>query len=148
MRIATVDDTNAIHKLGENVSEFSVSNKTVNFWPKNILVRALASDDVTVLVAQAEQDLVGFIIASYSQGLRKATIENIFVTLEHRGEGVGGALLAELLQRLAEQGCEYAATSIPGDADGALRIYEGAGFTRGASFVWLDRSLTNAFKRT
>jgi len=146
IRTATLNDVGTIHRLGESVSEFSVSGTTVTFWPEDVLQDAIESDDVVVLVAEDQQQIVGFIIASYSRGLLKTTIENIYVIPENRSKGLGDKMLATLLQVLSERKCEYVATLIPTDARNALSLYERAGFTRGETLLWLDKSLSDNFK--
>jgi ribosomal protein S18 acetylase RimI-like enzyme len=148
IRKASLNDVDELHRLGQDVSEFSVNEETVNFWPKATLAHAVQSDDVITLAAEGEGRMVGFIIATYVEGLKKSTIENVFVAPESRGQGVGDALLNGLLDTLAERGCKYVATLIPPDADGASKLYEHAGFAKGETFVWLDKSLSDDFKRT
>lgn len=146
IRIALIQDVDELHALGSSVSEFSVSKETVTFWPKKTLRRAIESDDVLIRVAQYKSQLVGFVIASFSDGLKKATIENIFVSPTYRGKRLGNDLLNYLLQDLENRGCEYVATLIPQDALGALSTYKDAGFTEGEIFLWLDRHLASGFK--
>lgn len=146
IRKAIAGDTDAIYALGEHVSEFSVNDETVNFWPKALLSSAVESDDVLVLIAE-EQDIMGFVIVNYSFGLKKAIIENIYVDPKARGQGIGARLLEELFTQLQAKGCEYIATLIPLDAHDALKLYTGKGFSRGESFVWLDKSLDDSFKK-
>jgi ribosomal protein S18 acetylase RimI-like enzyme len=146
VRNATVDDVEPLHRLGEEVSEFSVNDRTVTFWPKEILFNALRSKDVVILVAEEEGKVVGFIIANYNEGLRKAIIENVFVAPGNRNAGIGKELLAQLLQVLVERKCEYVSTLIPTDAQSAAELYEDNGFTKGETFLWLDKTISDNFK--
>lgn len=147
IREAVGADAGALHVLGGDVAEFSVNEATVSFWPEEILQKATESDDVVVFVAEEEDGaMAGFIIAAYVEGLRKATIENIYVTPDVRGQGIGEALLRQLLAALQVRGCQYVATLVPADADGAIRLYTEAGFERGEVFLWLDMPLTDVFK--
>lgn len=146
VRSAALGDVDSIHTLGEQVSEFSVSKATVTFWPKNSLSSAVLSDDVLILVAE-EQDIGGFIIVNYNHGFKKALIENIFVRPDLRGQNIGGQLLQKTVDTLQGMGCEYVATLVPPDANDAINLYVRSGFDHGESFVWLDRSLSDSFKR-
>jgi ribosomal protein S18 acetylase RimI-like enzyme len=146
IRKAALADAVELHKLGANVPEFLVNEDTVNFWPRDILDDALESDDVLVLVAEEQGQMLGFIIASYVSGLKKATIENVFVTPAYRSQGIGESLLDTLLKTLAERGCEYVATLVPHDAAGAYRLYQNVGFAKGGTFLWLDKALSDNFK--
>ncbi len=146
IRKAEGHDVDAIHSLGEKVSEFSVNDETVTFWPKDVLAQAIESDDMLILVAEIEQQVIGFIIANLNLSLRKAIIENVYVRPDNRGTGIGSKLLDELLASLSSTGIEYICTLIPLDADDASSLYLGAGFSKGVSFLWLDKSMTDTFK--
>jgi ribosomal protein S18 acetylase RimI-like enzyme len=147
VREASLDDVENLHKIGEGVHEFSVNDGTIAFWPKDTLAEAISSDDVIILVAEEQSSIVGFVIATYVSGLRKSTIENIFVTPERREAGIGDALLKNLLDVLASHGCQYVATLVPQNAAAAAGLYKRAGFARGETFVWLDKPLSGSFKR-
>ena len=146
IRRASVEDVDNIHNLGETVSEFSVNDETITFWPKDILAQAVASKDTLILIAEADQQVIGFIIANLNFSLRKALIENVYVKPENRDAGVGSKLHDKLLASLNGTAIEYISTLIPLDADNASRLYLEAGFSKGKSFLWLDKSLSGTFK--
>jgi ribosomal protein S18 acetylase RimI-like enzyme len=146
IRKAAPEDVAEIHKLGEKVSEFSVNDETVTFWPIDLLKRAITSDDALVLVAD-EDGIQGFLIVNYNHSLRKALIENIYVLPAWRGHYIGDQLVRHMLKILPGMGCEYVATLVPLDAQSAINLYERCGFDRGESFLWLDISMTAAFKK-
>lgn len=146
IRKARQTDLEAIHELGKSVSEFSVNNKTVTFWPKEVLSSAIDASDVLVLVAE-EQSVAGFIIVACNIALKKALIENIYVHPDHRSQGVGDLLLSCALELAQRMGCEYIATLIPPDAQDAAQLYIKNGFSRGERFLWLDKTLTDTFKK-
>jgi L-amino acid N-acyltransferase YncA len=77
VRHATSADIEAIHQLGTAVDEFVVNEQTVDLWPKEILATAVQNSEVPILVAEEDGAIVGFVIANYNPGLRKAIIENI-----------------------------------------------------------------------
>lgn len=147
IREASVEDIDTIHDLGETVSEFSVNDETITFWPQDILAHAIASNDAIVLIAELNQEIVGFIIANLNISLRKAIIENVYVRPENRDVGIGGKLLNELLISLGSTDIEYICTLIPLDTDNASRLYLEAGFSKGESFLWLDMSLSDTFNK-
>lgn len=147
IRKAGAKDVDAIYDLGRAVPQFAVNEETITFWPKDILGQAVASDDTIVLVAEADQHIVGFIIANLNVSLRKAIIENVYVRPENRDAGTGSKLLDELLTSLGGTGIEYVSTLIPLDADSATHLYVEAGFSKGESFLWLDKPLTATFRQ-
>ena len=146
IRKATIEYIDTIHRLGQSVDEFRVNEETVNFWPKELLTRAVQSDDVLLLVAE-DKEIQGFLIVNYNRSLKKGLIENIYVHPDHRGQGIGDQLISHMFELLPDMGCEYVATLVPPDALGALDLYTRNGFNQGEQFVWLDRSLDDSFKR-
>ena len=147
VRIAKIADIDELHMLGRSVSEFSVNDETVTFWPKDILLNVVGSEDVLIYVAHEAELMVGFILATYSHSLGKATIENIYVIPKLRGQNVGNKLLGMLEEHLAQRGCQYIATLVPANAAGALGMYSQSGFSKGNSFVWIDKTLSVQYKK-
>lgn len=146
VRKATFADVEAIYELGKAVDEFTVSNETVNFWPKKLLANAVQANDVLILVAE-DEGIIGFLIANYNSSLKKALIENIYVQPDKRSQGVGDKLLEYMFKLLPDIGCEYVATLVPLDAQGALDLYQRNGLAKGETFVWLDKALGSQFKK-
>ena len=128
------------------MGEFVVSDTTVHFWPKEVLTHAAGSDDVLLLVAE-NQAIVGFLVVNYNKGLKKALVENLYVQPGSRGQGVGAALLSEMLRLLPTMDCEYVATLVPLNAQSAIELYASNGFNEGEQFIWLDKNLTDTLKR-
>jgi ribosomal protein S18 acetylase RimI-like enzyme len=92
-----------------------------------------------ILLAEVEQQVVGLL--SYSTRLdlyhagTTALIEELVVAEAWRGQGVGGALLDELLKRLEQEGCvEVSVTTMPDNA-GAMRFYKSHGLTDEAVYL-------------
>jgi len=64
-----------------------------------------------------------------------AMIEELVVHREHRGQGVGSALMRDLLARLVALGCvEVSVTTMP-DNEGAKRFYRSHGLVDEAVFL-------------
>ena len=145
VRRATQSDAEQIHRAGEHVSEFSVSNETITFWPKETLEQIIASPEAIVLVAEEADKLYGFIIGNCNKAFGKVLIENIYVRPSHRKEGVGNALLSKLIVAAKESGYQYISTLVPLDASEALCLYLDSGFTKGEAFLWLDKHLSEKF---
>lgn len=147
VRKATSADVEAIYELGKAVDEFTVSDETVNFWPKELLANAIQSSDALILVAEDEGSTIGFLIVNYNSSLKKALIENIYVQPDKRGQGVGDKLLEYMFKLLPDMGCEYVATLVPPDAQGALDLYQRNGLDKGETFIWLDKALDGQFNK-
>ena len=148
IRLAENADMEQLYALGQGVSEFEVSEETVEFWPKAILAEALGSPDVAVVVAEDGGKLVGFALANINTTLQKAIVENLFVASTSRGQGLGGELIRHLCAVVTTAyACNYVISLVPPEAEAALQTYQQAGFTKGHTFVWLDKVYVDDFRR-
>lgn len=147
IRAAQKSDAHNLHEFGRGIKEFQVNSDTVNFWPESILHDAVQSEDAVVLIACDDDQTVGFLIANCNKSLRKAIIENIYVSPESRNQGVGRELLEQLIATLESTGYEYVATLVPQNAEGAASLYIDAGFSEGELFRWLDKAISTRFIR-
>lgn len=97
-----------------------------------------AGPDRILLVGEFEEAIVGF--AAGRVGERGVgTVDCCYVRPEARRVGVGGALMAGLMEWFADAGCsEVDAAALPGDRE-AKQLYESAGFT--ARLLILHRPL-------
>jgi len=94
------------------------------------ILRHAVSD--TLLVAR-DGDVVGFVTVeresgSYAQDYTRGVVTNLYVRPEHRGEGVGSALLAAAEDRLRELGVDAVALEVMADNEAARRFYRRAGY--------------------
>lgn len=147
IRLAKPEDVNTIHTLGQNISEFTTGEETVTFWPERILEAAVQDETIIILVAEVDQEIVGFIVANCNKPLSKALIENIYVQPAHRRQGIGTALVQDLIKEAGARGHEYIAVLTPPDDIPAIKTYQKAGFIPGETFLWLDYSESEQFKK-
>ncbi|HEU5187398.1 MAG TPA: GNAT family N-acetyltransferase [Candidatus Saccharimonadales bacterium] len=147
IRTAKLEDVKAIHTLGENVSEFTTGDATVTFWPESVLEAAIQNEAVITLVAEVGREIVGFIIANCNKPLSKALIENIYVHPNNRGHGIGAGLVQALIAEAKNRGYEYIAVLTPPDDAPAIKTYQKAGFVSGETFLWLDYSESERFRK-
>jgi ribosomal protein S18 acetylase RimI-like enzyme len=86
------------------------------------------------LIAVDGRSAVGYAIFyphfSSFRGQRGLYLEDIFVTREYRGRGVGRQLLAEVTRRAAENGFERLDLLVNADNENAIRFYENLGAER------------------
>ena len=141
IRIATLEDTEPIHKLGNLVSEFQVSDEAPTFWPKKILINCIKGNNSPVLVAEENKQIIGFIIANYNPSFKKATIENIFVNPKNRGKEVGKLLLSQMLNKLKKLDCKYVCALTESHNNLAIEFFLKNEFNKGIDCVWLDKVL-------
>lgn len=113
---------------------------------RRLYAQLLARPDSILLLARLHGALVGYGLAhvqdaaqtwvedTWATGPRIGEIESLGVVPEQRGQGVGTALLDELLRRLGEAGADDVVLGVvPGNP--ATRLYERAGFTPTWSYL-------------
>lgn len=86
----------------------------------------------TLLVAR-EEEVVGFVTVeheggTYAQDDTRGVVTNLYVRPEHRGEGVGSALLGAAENRLRDLGVDAVALEVMADNGDARRFYRRAGY--------------------
>jgi ribosomal-protein-alanine acetyltransferase len=79
-------------------------------------------------VAAAGPDVCGYACLNAVAGL--GDVQMIAVRASRRGEGIGTALLARLLDDAAARGCREAFLYVRADNPGARQLYERTGFTQ------------------
>ena len=74
----------------------------------DVLKRALKSPDYELLVGELEGEVVGFIdqwyIHDFTHGAKVSYIQNLYVTSQHRGKGVGSKLLQKIIENAKAKG--------------------------------------------
>jgi ribosomal protein S18 acetylase RimI-like enzyme len=100
--------------------------------------RWLTDPETFFVIAEANGEAVGYACvtvgppyASWDSGERLAELETLSVLPEHRGSGVGAALLEAAWKRLAERGVADMQIVTTATNFSAKRFYESQGFTHG-----------------
>ena len=134
MRIvpATVDDVPAILRLIQGLADYEkLSHEVVA--NEEALRRTLFSDRpaAETLLAFVGDEAVGFALFfhNYSTFLARPGIylEDLFVVPEHRGHGIGRALLTRLAQIAVERECGRLEWSVLDWNEPAIRFYKSLG---------------------
>lgn len=146
IRKAITSDVDAIHAIGNAVNEFNVSDVVVTFWPKHILHNIIDSKTDLLLIAEEKDEIVGFIIVNASPIFKKAIVENIFVSPQSREQGVAKKLLDSAMETITLMGYEYVCALMSDDR--AISFYESNGFKKGRNFTWLDKVLSEKFRKS
>ena len=136
-------DVEAVWNMGNNVSKFKTTENVVIFWPKEILKKCIDKEDILFYVVELENRIIGFSIVNLNQSLGKAEIENIYILPKYRNNRIGRKLLDVILQKLKDKNYN----NVNCLADEAIGFYEHYGFTKGKSFVWMDITISDSFKR-
>jgi ribosomal protein S18 acetylase RimI-like enzyme len=93
------------------------------------LARLLKSESAVVLIAESRARVLGYAIVLYRRGARAARLYSIAVAPEARGKGVAAALLRAAETSAIRRGQKRLRLEARASNEGAIRLYESAGFT-------------------
>ncbi|NYD40758.1 ribosomal protein S18-alanine N-acetyltransferase [Nocardioides panaciterrulae] len=103
-------------------------NLGIDAWSEGLVAEAVANrlPTLRVLVAEAEEQVVGFAVASIVAGT--AELQRIAVDRAHRRSGLAGALLARVRELAVDGGADRLLLEVREDNAGAIAFYETQGF--------------------
>ena len=90
------------------------------------LRKKLARDPDLFLVAESEGELAGTVLGGFDG--RRGMVYHLAVDAEHRSQGLGTALMAELEARLRARGCRRCYLMVAGEAEDLVAYYERLGW--------------------
>lgn len=117
VRAARVEDTAAVHRLEEELFG-------VDAWSAALVGAALAGAGRHAVVAEEQEAVVGYAVTATAGDV--VDLERIGVDPGHRRRGVGGRLLAGVLQETG--GADRMLLEVSAANAPALRFYADAGF--------------------
>jgi [ribosomal protein S18]-alanine N-acetyltransferase len=103
---------------------------TDDAWTETMFWSELAEHESRhYVVAEVDGSVVGYAgLCAYKSG--EAYVQTIGVAPGHRREGIGSALLADLLDDAQRRGCTQVDLEVRDGNDDAIRLYERHGFRR------------------
>lgn len=144
IRLATLDDFEALYELGKNTPEFTVS-KEDTFMDSEEFKYALTDPSCVFLLAEIENRPIGFIYANMIDYHKPLLVQDaclVYLTIipEFRRAGLAKQLYDTCVDYLKKKG----ATGIYGwantESDGAIiNFLEREGFDKGHTYTWMDK---------
>ena len=149
VRLATVEDAEAIRTIYNR--EVTGSMVTFDLVPRTLedqqaWLRAHAGAHPAVVAETDDGVVTGFgSLSSYrSRPAYSTTVEDsVYVHHEHRGEGVGRLVLAELVRLAEVHGFHAVMARIVGGHQASISLHEGCGF----ELVGVEREVGRKFGR-
>ncbi len=133
LRLATADDAEQIRQIYNREVEETVN--TFDLEPRSLdAQRAWLADRSgahAVLVAERGDDLLGFASLSpyRDRPAYRTSVENsVYVHRDHQGEGVGNALMVNLLEVATNHGFHSVFARIVGGNPASITLHERCGF--------------------
>jgi ribosomal protein S18 acetylase RimI-like enzyme len=138
IRLAQTKDATAVVRLISEMARVDGDSSPID---QEYVAYYLSCPHSYVLLAEEEGQVIGLLSYSIRPNLYHAGdacfIEQLIVQENARGRGVGGALVEELLRRLAALDCVEVSVSAMPDNQGAIRFYKSHGLTE--EVVLLER---------
>lgn len=138
IRSANKKDSSRIYEMGTETREFEVSDDEDIFWNKSTLEQWFSNSKDVCLVAEKDNQIVGFILSHIHIPTGKVEIENIFVGEAYRGQGVASELFQNLLDDYESQDAEFAVAITLEDNTKIHEFNRKMGFQRGSNVIWWD----------
>ena len=122
LRLARASDAPAIANLSRELIEYGLRWR----WTAERVAASISADNTNVLVARADDRVVGFAIMSY--GVHVAHLNLFAVAPEYQRTGVGRQLLQWLEKCAVVAGIVTVALEVRATNTGAQRFYESMGY--------------------
>jgi len=138
------DDVEKVHASGVEVVEFQASEREADetpFWPKEKIRDWLKTENDVLLIAEKDEEIIGYFMSLFHIPTGLAYIENVFVEENYRKEGVGDKLFEKGIKRLKDNGARYVAVLSKPDNYQMHSLLDDRAFNRGNQFVWRDKIL-------
>ena len=136
-------DVEAVYSLGTSEERFRVGGDGAVFWPRGQLSDWVKSKTDVLLVAEDNDKIVGYALSQYHAPTKKAVFENLHVSPEYRGEGVGSQLTDQLVAHLKKQGAVYICALVEPNNEAILNTLTQKGFEKGKKMRWLGLNLND-----
>ena len=121
----------------------------VNEWYDEDRIRdEIRNEDAIVVVAEDDGDIVGFAHGIWAR--RTGHMLRVYVAPDHRGQGIGGTLLATLRDSLLKRGSDHIQAMVLAENEAGNEFYRQAGFEKvdeGETTIGGEAYTENVYRR-
>lgn len=133
VRPMTLNDVEKVARLGQMMPESSLTANDL-FWQEKELRAWVEGGRDTLLVAEADGTIIGFLLSFFHEPTKRAELENLFVAPEHRKQGVGRVLMETFIDTVKKRGAHDLYFVVRRNNENAVRFYRKF-FIEGFEFV-------------
>ncbi len=126
IRNAMLADITACASL--KTSSTKTQSKKNELLTLKYLRKYLSDEYTTILVAQDNSGIIGYIVSHYDEWNNSIHIDQLYVRLDKQHNGVGSKLLKDVAERAKKQGARIIFLET-GKTNGAMKFYEKNGFS-------------------
>jgi len=139
IRPMTKNDVPAVSRLGNSAAELRAS-MTDTFWSQAVLTNWVEGGDC-MLVAEAEGQLVGFLLTELHGPTKTGYLSDIAIDPEWRRHGIGSQLIEAAIKELQARGANYIYGLTKVENEKIHLLLEKLGFNKGNAFYWFEKHL-------
>jgi len=152
IRQMEIDDIPAVYHLGEKLFTSEDSPMLYRTWDPYEVVECFASDPEFCLVGEADEKIVGFLLATTFEKEGTAWKKYGYVSWMGIEENLQRANLGRRLYRrveeiLQDEGVRMIMADTEGDNEGAISFFKAMGFSPRSEHVWLAKTLQRPTKK-
>jgi ribosomal protein S18 acetylase RimI-like enzyme len=136
-----ISDISKIIQIVKSVEEFRVDSKVKGFWSKEQLERWIKSKKDSLIVAEENKKIVGFVMFAHHISTGKVTFENAWIDKKFRGKGLIEKLTKKGIKDLKKKGATYLCGLAKTDNSASIKFLEKNKFMKGFDFSWLHRKI-------
>lgn len=141
MRSMRASDIPKIIKISKDIGEFRVGLKDKGFWSKEQLTNWVRSRKDSLIVAEKNNEIIGFVMFAHHVPTGKVTFENAWVDQKLRESGIARKLVEEGIKDLRKKGATYLCGLAKKDNLASVKFLEKSKFMKGFDFSWLHRRI-------
>jgi len=153
IRQMEIDDVASVYHLGERLftsEEFPILYRT---WDPYEVTDYFTSDPDYCLVAEVENEIVGFILGTTIEKEGTAWkkygyLSWIGVGEDYQGTRLGRRLYKMLEERLRENGVRMVIADTEGDNEDAIAFFKAMGFSPRSQHLWLAKTFQRPVRKT
>jgi len=151
IREMSIDDLSQVFHLGEAIFTSDYSPSMYRTWDEYEITTLFNSDSELCLVAELDEDLVGFALGTTVEKHHSAWKYGYLVWLGVRTGlqkgGVGDALFKEIKRRMQEQGVRMIIIDTDADNEAGIRFFKKQGFGNVQQHVYMTLNLSRIGRR-
>ena len=148
IRVATIDDLAAIFHLGEQVFTARAVTNLYRTWDEYEVTHLFNSEPEHILVAEAEERVVGFAMGTVIKKARSAWNYGYLLWLgvdsDFSRRQIGSLLFDRFRDVMEEEGIRMLMVDTQADNDPAIRFFQNKGFENPTDHVYMTLNLEKA----
>ena len=137
IRLMTIDDYEGVYSLWLNTPGMGLNTTDDS---REGIEAYLKRNPTTCFVAEQEGTIIGVILSGHDG--RRGFIHHTAVSLDHRQEGIGSALVDHAMNALEQEGIHKVALVVFARNEKGNTFWEKRGFARRDDLVYRNRSIT------